>query len=107
MKWLDEEVVGAQLHGFDGAIHHVIGAHHDDDHGRGNLLCLSQHLDPIDSRQHNVEQRQVGLLLGDDLQRLFAIASGEALVALGLQRAADGAQGQRLVIDDEDGMRHG
>ena len=58
----------------------------------GDCFDLPQHLDAIDARQHNVEQRQVRLLLGDDFQCFFAIASGEHLVALGLERAADGAE---------------
>ena len=28
MEGLDQVVVSAQLHGFNGAIHHVVGAHH-------------------------------------------------------------------------------
>ena len=69
------------------------------------LLDLPQNLDAVDAGQHDVEQCQVGLLPRRD----FSASSPywrEDFIALALQRAADGAQRQRLVIDNQDGVRH-
>ncbi len=106
VEWLDEEVVGAELHGFDGTVYQVVGAHHHYDHWRRNLLGLPQHFNAVNARQHDVQQRQVGLFFGDYLQRLFSVAGGKHVVAFGLERAADSPQRQRLVIDNENGVRH-
>jgi hypothetical protein len=107
MKWLDQEVVRAQLHGFHRAIDQVVRAHHYHDHGGRNLPRLRQHLDAVDAGQHYVQKREVRLFLGDDLQRVFPIDGRKHVVALSLQRASDGAQGERLVIDNQDGVLHG
>ncbi len=58
VEGLDQVVIGAQLHGFDGAIHHVVGAHHDHD-GRGrDFFCLPQNFDSVNARQNDIEQRK-------------------------------------------------
>src|SRR5437764_1005775 len=46
MKRLDEIVVGAELHRFHRAIHHVVGAHHHDDACGIGSLDLAQNLTP-------------------------------------------------------------
>jgi hypothetical protein len=37
VKRLDQIVESAQLHGFDGTLHKMVGAHHDHDRGRASL----------------------------------------------------------------------
>ncbi len=72
-----------------------------------SFLRLAQNFDSVDARQNDVEQREVGLVLGDRLQRFFATGGKQHFVALGLQGAPDGAQRKSFVIDDQNGMRHG
>ena len=70
MERLDEVVVCARLHGFYGAVHHVVGAHHEDDGGGILLLHAAQHFDAIKARQHDVEEREIGFLVDEGLQRI-------------------------------------
>ena len=56
VEGLDEIVESPELHCFDGAIHHVAGAHHEHDTGRFRTLDLPQHLHAVDAGQYDVEQ---------------------------------------------------
>jgi len=47
------------------------------------------------------------LLFGDDLESVFPVDGREHIIALGFQRAPDGAQGECLIVDNQDGMPHG
>ncbi len=106
VKWLDQIVIGTELHGFHNTIHHMVGAHHHDDGGRGKLLGLTQHFDTIDAGQYDVEQGQVRLFLGERGQRFFTAHGQKNFEALALQGAPNSAHGERFVIDNQDGIRH-
>jgi hypothetical protein len=92
MEGLDEVVVGAEFHGFDGAIHHVVGAHHEDDGGGIGFFQSAQDFDAIDAGQHDVEESEVGLLLGEQGQRIFAGGGRKNFEALLPQSAGYGAE---------------
>ena len=100
MEGLDEVVVGAELHGFDGAIHHVVGAHHEDDSGGIGFFQAAEDFDAIDAGQNDVEQSEVGLLLGEDGQRVFAGGGCENFKALLPQSAGNGAEREFFVVDN-------
>jgi hypothetical protein len=56
VEWLDEVIVGSQFHGLHGAVHHVVGAHHQDD-GRGvGSLHAAQHFHAVDAGKNDIEQ---------------------------------------------------
>src|SRR5262249_55231033 len=62
VKGLDEVVVGAEFHGFDGAINHSIRTHHDDDSVGRVLLDLAKDFDTVDAGENDVEEREFGML---------------------------------------------
>ena len=49
VEGLDEVVVGAELHGFDGAVDHVVSAHHEDDGSGVGLLEAAEDFDAVDA----------------------------------------------------------
>ena len=100
MKRLDEIVVGAELHRFHRAIHHVVGAHHHDDARGIGSLDLAQNLDAVHPGQHDVEQHEIRFLIFKNLQRLFARGRGQNLEAFGRKSATDGAQRQIFIVDN-------
>ena len=93
VEGLDEVVVGAELHGFDGAVDHVVGAHHEDDGGRVGFFQAAQDFDAVDAGKDDVEQGEIGLLLGEDGESVFAGGGCEDFEALLTQAARDGAEG--------------
>ena len=103
---LDQIIVGAQLHGFHRALHHVVGAHHDDDGGGVFALDLAQHFDAVNAGQHHVQQGQVGFFGGKNLHGFLAAHGDEHFEALLAQRPADGAEREGLVVHDQDGVGH-
>ena len=93
VEGLDEVVVGAELHGFDGAIDHVVGAHHEDDGGGRGLFHLAQDVDAVHAGHDDVEEGEVGLLVLENADGIFAGVGGEDVEALVAQSAGDGAEG--------------
>jgi hypothetical protein len=106
MEGLNQVVVGAQLHRLHRPVDHVVGAHHQDNGGMIGLLHAAQHFNAIDSRQHDVEQRQIRLFFGEHLQRVLAGGRGEDVKPLLPQSTGNRAQRQFLVIDNQDGIGH-
>ena len=106
MKRLDQVVVGAQLHGFYRAIHHVIGAHHENDAGGVSGLDPAKHFYAVDARKHDIQQRQIGFLISEDLEPLLTGGCGKHLKSLFAQTAADGAQGQFFIVNNQDRVGH-
>jgi len=106
MEGLDEVVVSAELHGFNSAVDHVVSTHHEDDGGGIGLLEAAKDFDAVDAREHDVEQCEVGLLLGEDGESVFAGSGCEDFEAFLTQATRDGAEGQVFVVDYEDGVGH-
>jgi hypothetical protein len=107
MEGLDEVVEGAELHGFNGAVDHVVGSHHQDDGGGVGLLEAAEDFDAVDAGENDVEQGEVGLLLGEDGESVFAGSGREDFKALLAQATRNGAEGQVFVVDYQDGVGHG
>ena len=63
-------------------------------------------LEPVDPRQHQVEQHEVGRRLAEAVERLDAVARGDHAEALGLEVAGEHLADHRLVVDDQH-LRHG
>jgi len=93
MERFDQIVIGSGLHRFDGAIDHVIGAHHEDNGSGIGRLHAAQDFDTIDAGENDIEQDQLGVLFFEDAKGIFAGACREYFIAFGPQAAQDGAQG--------------
>ena len=71
---LRDVVVGARVEAHDGV--HLVGAGREDEDGDGTALGAdaTAHLEPVDLRQSEVEQHEVGVLLG-------TVEGGQAVLA--------------------------
>ena len=71
--------------------------------GRSCGVQAREHAEAVEARHLHVEQDQVGLLLGDRLDRLEAVAAlaDDLDVRLVLQPVAHPLAGQRLVVHDQ------
>src|SRR6267378_1797247 len=104
---LGDEVVGAQLESHDAI--DLLAARGDHDHGdvpgprRG--LQLAADLGPRHSRQHQVEQHQIGGPVTHQGERLLAVASRRGLEASLSEVELHQVHQVLLVLDDQDQLR--
>ena len=66
-------------------------------------------LEPVELRQHQVEDDEVDVLLGEPRERLLAVARVHDPEAVALERVREELLDGVLVVDEEDrrGVRHG
>lgn len=69
----------------------------------GALVQPPHHLDPVETRQHQVEDEEVGTVELGLAQRLRPVLRLHRLEAGPLEVAGDDLDDRRLVVDDEDG----
>ena len=62
-------------------------------------------LDPVELRQHDVEDDEVEALRGEPVERLAAVARGDDVVALLAQRIGQERLDRLLVVDEQDPSR--
>ena len=62
------------------------------------------HLDPVQVGEHPVEHDEIGLALGDGLERLPSSGRLVDLESLVPERGCDGVDDRRLVVHDEDAL---
>src|SRR5204863_9612085 len=81
VDWLREEIVGASLDALHALVVRVERSreHHWQECRRRVLSDLAAHLVARDARHHDVEQDEVGRVLGDALERLLAVLGGAYL----------------------------
>ena len=98
---LDQIVVGAQLQADDAVLDLALGGEHDDGHvgvvadGAADTLAR-------DAREHEVEDDQVEVVLGEFLQRLLAVADGGYPIVLALKICGYGIADGLLVLHQQD-----
>jgi len=75
----------------------------NDRHGLGGRFFLEApaRLQAGQSGHHDIEQDEVGQLIGSELQGFFAVASEEQAIVL-VQNLAQDLQVGRFIVDDED-----
>ena len=99
---LRDVVVGARVQAAHGvALLAERGDHDDRDIGVGAPYPVRE-LEPVDPRQHEVEQDEVGRRVTRHLQRLDAVSAGSRCEACAPQRVVDGLSDDRVVFDNED-----
>ena len=84
---LGQILVTTRLQTRDHVLRISLGGDEDDRHERQRGVGLEPpaHLDPVDTRHHDVQQNEVGVLPAGEGQRLLAVAGRQNLVALGGQ----------------------
>src|ERR1019366_766589 len=78
------------------------GAEDDDRHHEAFAPDRLEHLEPVELREHHVEDDEVGLVLADQRQPRLAVFGGEDVVAFALEVDAQAERDARVVFDDED-----
>ncbi len=66
----------------------------------------AEDFDAVHAGQDHVYQRDVGTLLREEFEGALAGFGGEHFVAFLAQSAADGAQRELLIVDDQNRVRH-
>src|SRR5262249_43264472 len=106
---LDQVVVGAGPEPADLLLDLALGRQHDDrDVARGAFLGpdLRRDLIPVELREHDVQEDQVGRLGAPQPESLGTVSSDDDLVPLLLQRVLEQALDVWIVVDDEDLRGH-
>ena len=101
MERLGEVVVGADLEADHLVGDLVPGREHDDRH-LALLADLAADRQPIHAWQHDVQDDEVGLHLGEAGDRIGSVGDGLDLVTLPAEVDAGQLQDVLLVVDDED-----
>ena len=101
LEGLDQVVVGAAVEAVDAVLGLGPRGQHQDRHVAVGAQPAAD-LDPVEAREAEVEDDQVGDEAGGDVERLDAVGRGADLVALVAQRAAQDVGDLGVVLDDED-----
>ena len=102
LERLGQVVEGALPHRLDRALDGGVGGDHDDDLVRVALADAAHDLPAVHVRQHQVEQHQVDLLLGEHGQRLLARGAADRVVPLLPDQGGEDVLQDLFVVDDED-----
>ena len=106
---LDQKVVGAGAHGFDGGIDAALGGQHDHRQVGIGGAQLGQHVQAAHVGHHQVEQHQGDLFAAraiDQVQRGLAAGRGDDRHAAARDRGFQQTALHRIVIHDKNGLRH-
>ena len=79
--------------------------HDDDGHGAAAPQGAAA-LEPVHAGQHEIDQRDVGRRLGEQVEALLAAGGVLYLVALALQGEPHGGPDALIVLDDQDAPAH-
>ncbi len=96
---LEEIVERPQLHRFDGSLRGAVGGHHDDRHLAVEFAKAAEGFEAVHAAHAHVHDDQVGLHPGEQLQALFAAASGGKFDLRRAENAAEGVLYVRFVVD--------
>ena len=99
---LGQEVVCAVFYRLHRGVHVPEGSHHDHLHIRAEGLGAAEDFHSIDARQHEVQQQDVGGLLGEERHRLVTVIARCHVDSTHLEDAGERASQRRLVVHDQD-----
>jgi soluble P-type ATPase len=99
---LGHVVVRAEVERLD--LHGILAlrGQHDDRQRRVEHAHAPDHLEAVDAGQAEVEQHEIEGAVRDARERVLAAEDGRHRVVLGFERDAQGAQHDRLVVDEQD-----
>jgi hypothetical protein len=103
---LGDVVVGAELEPEHLVEFVVPGGEHDDGDGALGPEPLA-HLEPVELRQHQVEDDEIHVLLGEARERLLAVTRVDDAEPVALERVAQELLDGVFVVNEEDGRRIG
>ncbi len=103
-----EVIVGAELHGLDGAFDGAEPGDHDDDSGWGEGAGLADDFEAVWPGLVEVEigDDEIGLVFGEGIGDAVGIGEGEDLMSLAAEDLGDHLHHGQLVIDEND-LGHG
>lgn len=99
-----EVIVGAELHGLDGAFDGTEAGDHDDDGGGGEGAGLADDLEAMRAGLVEVEigDDEIGLMFGEGIGDAIGVGEGEDVVTLAAEDFGDHLHHGQLVIDEND-----
>ena len=101
-EWLRDVVVGAELQA-DHLVELVVaGGQHDDRHGAGGAKALA-HLEPVQLREHQVEDDEIDVLLGEAVECLLPVTRLNHREPVSFERVREELLNGVLVVDEQDG----
>ena len=96
-------VDGAELDGFDRAIDRGVATHQNDLTVGIGRAYRAQDFDATDIGQAQIDDGDVGSMIYQLIERVFAICARDDVEARYLRKPGDEIQHRRFVVDDEDG----
>ena len=105
---LGQEVVGAGLKSRQPVGGLIQRRHHDNRNMRSRRVGLeaAADLEPVHSRHHDVEQNDVAVAVGADLERVRAVAAGQDVEIIGRQASFKQFEIGSDVVDDQNARGH-
>ena len=97
-----QEVVGAAARGLHGGLDGAVAADHHHQRGGVQLADAGERLQPVHPRHLHVHEREVGLELGVEGERLARARRGADLVVLVLQELGQDVPDPLLVVHHQD-----
>ena len=98
---LDDVVVRTEGQAVDAVGHRAAGAEHDDGHGVRRRARSREHVEPVDVGQPEIQQDEVDVADGEQMERLGSAAGGEHAVTGALEVATQDVADVAVVLDDE------
>jgi hypothetical protein len=105
LEGLAQEVGGPAAHGLDDGARLSVSREHDHGHVRHALLQLTQRLETVDARQHDVERDHVGTRLVERLECLLSVADAVHVVPMASRERLEVLADARVVVDHQDSER--
>jgi hypothetical protein len=102
----DEVIIRAGVETGDTILDLAFGSEHENENGMIEAAQLGTEGEPIEMRQHDVEQHQVGLFIDRALEAGLAVDGGEDTVTFGLEAILKGGAHGQLVLNDEEALVH-
>src|SRR6266542_1212593 len=108
VEGFDDVVVGARGEPEDLVGRERLRGEHYDGRVRGVWVPAEpvRDLETVDARHHHIEQNEIGAQAGGLLERLFPVRGDRDLVARAAEVHLDESGDVRIVVDDQDRLRH-
>ncbi len=101
LQRLEQIVVGAEFHGFDGVVGVAAAADEDDGTAGVDGPQLAQHFQPTQVRQVDVQHHHVGPAFACPFEAVGGRLGGQHFESFAAKRTPESVQDGRLVIDDQ------
>ncbi len=104
---LDEEVLGAGLHGLDHRLYAAVGRQHDDRRGHARRAHLGQGLHARQAGHDEIQKHNVGAAaLGQTVDGLAPAFGVDDRIAFTVEHRLNQAALRGIIVDDQNGLGH-